>query len=722
MGTRLPNMGSHTAGQDSWPVWVMKIVIFLSVVTTVLVVAGRKPKATVPKDFKFKNHFNRSAPTEETFVLQNPGKRGPGRPKRQGQRDENQDRDVESGLGGQGEGQSIPDGVSSHGDDHNAAGPSQTSKPKPKRFFKAAWLESFGWISWDDMNEVAHCIFCRAAGQNNAFARGINFKGHPNFRKSSFQDHGKSSVHQDAAMSQIAPEVERSTGLKDGNIVKALEKAKRRGLEAKLRQLQGAYMIGKLGVAVTTTYPTLKDLAELWNVDLPGKHWSSVSAWEMFEALSYAEREMLKASLAEADGGFVGVIADESTANDNKQYLAIAIVWCKDAVKRVMFLALRHVAPATGENIAKIIVNELKDVMPSTWDIRRHLVCVGCDGASVMLGEVKGVAGILKSSQAPFVTAMHCAAHKVSLACKGFVKNDLYQKVDGCLRASYNLFARSPSMQERFKVYQDMFEVANQLLRIHDIRWLSIYCVLERWLEQYDALLIFLVSEGIEDDNLERVGEMMLDAEVLLGSRALQPLLKELHILIKEIQGSDFSFENLSKRIEHLQKFIRSHYDMKNGEGLIDEVFRNLIKIQASPSKLSPLAFNGPGGRLTYTSDAHRSYHNLTSGGKSITKESWQGCLDEILMKVCDIGRTLAEQLYERFPHTDLLDALSVLQASYWEKPQLVDLEDSVEVLVGFYGTEKLQIVGSSKQHHRFPYHKWGFASHTDQAVQGDHA
>eukprot|EP00884_Botryococcus_braunii_P020728 jgi/Botrbrau1/7339/Bobra.247_3s0034.1 len=43
-----------------------------------------------------------------------------------------------------------------------------------------------------------------------------------------------------------------------------------------------------------------------------------------------------------------------------------------------------------------------------------------------------------------------------------------------------------------------------------------------------------------------------------------------------------------------------------------------------------------------------------------------------------------------------MLDALSVLQASYWEKPQLVDLEDSVEVLVGFYGTEKLQMVGSS--------------------------
>jgi hypothetical protein len=52
-------------------------------------------------------------------------------------------------------------------------------------------------------------------------------------------------------------------------------------------------------------------------------------------------------------------------------------------------------------------------------------------------------------------------------------------------------------MQEKLKVYQDMFEVANQLLRIHDIRWLSIYLVLERWLEQYDALLIFLVPRGL---------------------------------------------------------------------------------------------------------------------------------------------------------------------------------------------------------------------------------
>jgi hypothetical protein len=53
---------------------------------------------------------------------------------------------------------------------------------------------------------------------------------------------------------------------------------------------------------------------------------------------------------------------------------------------------------------------------------------------------------------------------------------------------------------------------------------------------------------------------------------------------------------------------------------------------------------------------------------------------------------------------------------------ELVNLEDSVEVLVGFYGTEKLQMVGSSNNITvsmvgEFPYHhdQWGSASHTSK-------
>ena len=88
-------------------------------------------------------------------------------------------------------------------------------------------------------------------------------------------------------------------------------------------------------------------------------------------------------------------------------------------VKRDRFLSLLQLDRAMGEDLVSKIVRELEDVMPHNWELSRHLVAVGCDGASVMLGENRGVAGILKAKHAPFVTAIHCAAHKVCYHKRG---------------------------------------------------------------------------------------------------------------------------------------------------------------------------------------------------------------------------------------------------------------------------------------------------------------
>jgi hypothetical protein len=161
---------------------------------------------------------------------------------------------------------------------------------------------------------------------------------------------------------------------------------------------------------------------------------------------------------------------------------------------------------------------------------------------------------------------------------------------------------------------------------------------------------------------LEQMGDMMLDAEVFVGSRALKPLLEKLHVLIKEIQGSDFSFEDLGKRIQQLQRFIGTNYNMGNLEEFADEAFRKVVQPQISPSMSSSLGFIG--GRLTYTSVAHGSYHYLKHGNSMIMERVWPEYLENILMKVCDVARTLAQQLVERFPRKDFLDSLSILQST----------------------------------------------------------
>jgi hypothetical protein len=110
------------------------------------------------------------------------------------------------------------------------------------------------------------------------------------------------------------------------------------------------------------------------------------------------------------------------------------------------------------------------------------------------------------------VTAVHCAAHRVSLACKSFADNEVYALVDYCLRASYNIFARSPIAVSQLSELQEFYgSVKNRLLRIHDIRWLSVHKVLDRWIEQFDNLLIHVVTRGVADPGLCKLSQDMLD-------------------------------------------------------------------------------------------------------------------------------------------------------------------------------------------------------------------
>lgn len=178
-----------------------------------------------------------------------------------------------------------------------------------------------------------------------------------------------------------------------------------------------------------------------------------------------------------------------------------------------------------------------------------------------MLGQVKGVVGILKSNFSPFVNAVHCAAYRVSLACKVFDDNEIYRLVDACLRSSFKIFARSPLAQAEFRHLLELYHSDSHcLLRIHDIRWLSVYQVLERWLELYSPLLMYVVTRAVSDDGLVHMTEQLLDVKVLVGAKAMELLLAELHGPIKAIQAPDFFLEDLARRLEHVHMFIAQNY------------------------------------------------------------------------------------------------------------------------------------------------------------------
>ena len=386
----------------------------------------------------------------------------------------------------------------------------------------------------------------------------------------------------------------------------------------------------------------------------------------MVEACAEAELDELRSRLRDCDGQMVGVVVDESTANNNNQYLVIGIVWVEKCVKREAFLALRKVHPATGKVIADTIVEELKKIMPEDWDLATHLVSLGCDGASVMLGNIKGVSGILRD-QAPYGTSFHCAAHRVSLVCRVFDLLRVYASIEECMKACYALFCRSPLACESFKAVQQLFEKQGRLLTLHDIRWLSIFPVLERWLKQYDPLLVFVAGKSELDVSYRRVHEALLDGLVMLGSRALFPLLEQLHTIVKLIQRTEFTFEDLGGSLTRFETYIDRYYNPDLKDAFADASFRDFIKVD---SVHSPLFWDA--GTLKYRSPGLDDVdHYVTYKGEHVNHESWPELMSEIYHDVSTLAEEVGQEMQNRFPPTELLDAFSVLQLSYWKKAGL---------------------------------------------------
>lgn len=126
-------------------------------------------------------------------------------------------------------------------------------------------------------------------------------------------------------------------------------------------------------------YPVFKDLAWLWGVNpIADMHWSKELGWDFIAALAEADLQSLRESLSSCEGGFVGVVIDDSSAVDNVQYLAIGVCWVEKGSRKEAFLCLRHLERATGEAIARVVVQELESVMPDGWDVQK-LISVGCD-------------------------------------------------------------------------------------------------------------------------------------------------------------------------------------------------------------------------------------------------------------------------------------------------------------------------------------------------------
>ncbi|KAK2954815.1 hypothetical protein BLNAU_10300 [Blattamonas nauphoetae] len=123
--------------------------------------------------------------------------------------------------------------------------------------------------------------------------------------------------------------------------------------------------------------------------------------------LRYQNQVLLKQS------DFFGLLFDESTDSSNRSQLMITICYILEGVRQFGYLGLMELGVDGGSGIN--IAHKIQEIVSKNDLDPNRCIGLATDGASAMVGEVKGAVTRLKSFFPNAVTT-HCCAHRVSLS------------------------------------------------------------------------------------------------------------------------------------------------------------------------------------------------------------------------------------------------------------------------------------------------------------------
>ena len=202
------------------------------------------------------------------------------------------------------------------------------------------------------------------------------------------------------------------------------------------------------------------------------------------------------------------ILLDESTDKSVVKSMAVvARFWCPQ-LKRVCnrLLGLVEVPSAT----AQIMKGEVDKLLSVRNIPKENCIGFGWDNVSVNMGEVTGLKALVKIDN-PYVIVVGCVCHSLAL-CASNASKEIPLEFDEFVRDVYNYIQHSPKRIAAYAEFQGITDTKNhRLLKVCDVRWLSLESVVMRILEQWRALKVYFYEEfkAIKSASAEKVLKMM---------------------------------------------------------------------------------------------------------------------------------------------------------------------------------------------------------------------
>ena len=263
-----------------------------------------------------------------------------------------------------------------------------------------------------------------------------------------------------------------------------------------IRTFRSAYLVAKEDLSFKK-HPKLFELQELNGVDMGTILFSDHACQNIIQFLAKEMKQELITYLVGPDCHKFSIIVDESTTISNRTVLISYVRVVIRGVVQNVFWELCELKGTTASDIAKALYDSFVPFV-GLETVKKKLLALGCDGASVMLGCRGGVARkFAELIERPNLPAFHCVAHRLELTIHDAIKSVTeINHFSIFLDKLYVTFSRSPKSQ---RALEDIASETSCNLRkvgkIFDVRWcFSSYSAVNSLWENYSALYTFFSS------------------------------------------------------------------------------------------------------------------------------------------------------------------------------------------------------------------------------------
>ena len=202
--------------------------------------------------------------------------------------------------------------------------------------------------------------------------------------------------------------------------------------------------------------------------------------------ISVANVEKLREKLSKS---IFSILIDESNKKYGEKFLCIMVKFYDEEKKMVQtkFLDLKKCNKSKSDDITKLVEESMVDNKLS-YD---NLIQIMSDNCNVMRGVHNGVVTQLKDKHAKHVIDIGgCSLHHISNACKHALKELFrFEELEEFVQDTSTFFSNHVHYVDKLKELQKALELEeHKILKYCSVRFLSIFPVVNRLLEQHSAL------------------------------------------------------------------------------------------------------------------------------------------------------------------------------------------------------------------------------------------